>query len=511
MLSSLCKSARRSALILLLSAIILPSAPRAENRLVILHTNDTHSQIDPDASGLGGVARRKVLIDSIKAANPEVLLVDAGDAVQGTLYFTLFGGKVEQKVLNDLAYDIQILGNHEFDNGMEALAGNYKNARPTILSSNYRLDDSALDGMFKPYLIRRVGGKKVGIIAINLIPEGMIADKNSIGVKYLDGIKAANAYAWILKNMEGCDMVVAISHIGYEHEPGCADVDIATNSSDIDVIIGGHSHTLIDPQATQSKPWRVANLRGDSVLIAQTGKSGKYLGEIILDLDSLTAVSRVIRVDSRLDSRLDPAFVASLAPYKAKVDSVMNIRIGNAPATFEAESSLLNLISDVVFTLGEKFSGKRPDLAIMNKGGLRANLLRGPVTKGDIMQIMPFDNRVVVLEISGRDLLDALKVMGARGGDGVSSGVRAIYDIADGSIVSATIDGKPIDPSRTYTLATIDYLAGGGDYMIPLKNGRRIAESSDVIYDNIIDEFTHGSLHNKKLRPDSTRRMTPAK
>lgn len=482
----------------------------AGDRLVILHTNDTHSQIDPDSRNLGGMARRKVLIDSVRAANDNVMLVDAGDAVQGTLYFSLFGGEVERKLMNSLGYDIQILGNHEFDNGMDALANLYKGVNAEVLSSNYRLDDSSLKGLFKPYTIRRVGDKKVGFIAVNLIPDGMIAADKCRGVKYLDGLKAANAYAWMLKNMEGCDMVVALTHVGYENVPGYSDVDLAKGSEDIDVIIGGHSHTTINPDGA-SKPWRVANLRGDSVLIAHTGKGGAFLGEIDLDLDSRTSRSKLLRVDSRLDGRVDPSFENEIAPYRAKVDSVMAISIGYASADFPRSTPALdNLISDAVRTLGDRYAGRKTDLAIMNHGGLRADLRKGKITKGDIMQIMPFDNYVAVLEIKGSELMKAFDVMARRGGvDGVSSNVRLRYK--GDSCVEALVDGKPVDPERVYTLSTINYLADGGDYMTPLKEGRRIAGSPQVLYDDIIGLFTSGKFKGKKLRPDMTVRIAEEK
>ena len=169
--------------------------------LVILHTNDTHSQIDPDADGMGGVLRRKVLIDSVRKAQPNVLLVDAGDAWQGSLFFTLFDGEVEQKMLNALGYDIQILGNHEFDNGMEALARKYQAATPTRLSTNYDFRETPLDSMFVPYVIREIDNRKVGIIAINIDPKGLIDPANCIGLKYENGVEKANATAWFLKNI----------------------------------------------------------------------------------------------------------------------------------------------------------------------------------------------------------------------------------------------------------------------------------------------------------------------
>ena len=239
------------------------------DNLVILHTNDTHSQIDPNDKDQGGILRRKVLIDSVRSAEPNVLLIDAGDAVQGTLYFTLYGGEVERKMMNALGYDIQILGNHEFDNGVESLAEQWSGLTAEKITSNYDLRGTALEDIFKPYTVRRYGDKTVGILGINLDPAGMIASDKSEGVVYLDGIKAANSMAWYLKNVEHADVVVAVTHVGYDSDnpPTPSDVDLARASDDIDIIVGGHSHTLIDPRSASAPQYMVPNASGDSVLV----------------------------------------------------------------------------------------------------------------------------------------------------------------------------------------------------------------------------------------------------
>ncbi|MCM1504156.1 MAG: bifunctional metallophosphatase/5'-nucleotidase [Muribaculum sp.] len=434
------------------------------DNLVILHTNDTHSQIDPNDKGQGGILRRKVLIDSVRAAEPNVLLIDAGDAVQGTLYFTLYKGEVERKMMNALGYDIQVLGNHEFDNGVESLAEQWSGLNADKITSNYDLRGTALEGLFKPYAVRKIGGKTVGFLAINLDPAGMIACDKSEGVIYLDGIKAANSMAWYLRNVEHADVVVAITHVGYETEnpPTPGDVDIAGSSEDIDVIIGGHSHTLIDPASVNAPQWLVANAKGDSVLVVQTGSRGVNLGLIDIDLDTKSKTYRLLPVDSRLDDRIDPVASAILEPYRAGVDSLMNVKVGRMAQEMPHGSQLiLNWVADAMFDMGADFSDRPIDLAIVNKGGIRRGLPKGDITKGMIMTMLPFDNRLVVMDIKGSDLAGAFAVMAHRGGDGFS----------------ADFDYKNIDTDRTYRLVTIDYLANGGDYMEPLTHGTVLANS----------------------------------
>ncbi len=496
----------RTKVLSLIPAVCLVASVAVDaDKLVILHTNDTHSQIDSTDDGRGGILRRKVLIDSVRAAEPNVILIDAGDVVQGTLYFTLYAGEVERKMMNELGYDIQILGNHEFDNGVEALADMYSKMNASKLSTNYDFSGTALDGLFKPYEIREIGGKRIAFMGINIDPEGMIASKNCVGVKYLDGFKAANATAWHLKHNEKVDMVVAITHIGYEHDPGPGDVSLVRSSEDIDLVIGGHSHTLIDPTSDRSPECRVANADGDMVLIAQAGRKGQYVGEITIDLDDMSMNSRVIPVNGRFDGSIDGDAAGILEQYRRGVDSLQSIKVGHAKVDFTTSTpGLLNMMSDFVKDEGSRLLGEKVDMGIINKGGIRCGMPKGDISRGLIMQMLPFDNRLVVLEISGSDLLAALDVMASRGGDGVSDGVEALIDGQSHRCVSATIDGKAIDPDATYKVATIDYLANGGDYMKPLKNGTLLTKSNNVLYDDLI-KYLSGK--KKSLKPDNTQRM----
>ncbi len=475
-------------------------------RLVLLHTNDTHSQIDPLDNGQAGALRRKVLIDSVRNAEPNTLLIDAGDAVQGTLFFNLYKGEAEHKVMNLLGYDLAILGNHDFDNGSEELARNLKNDNATWLSTNYDLAGGVLEPYFKPYDIRRVGNRRVGFIAINLDPKGMISEGNYNGVKYLDAIKAANATAWHLKHNEKVDKVVAITHIGYKPTVGPGDVELASKSEDIDVIIGGHSHTTIDPlDRSGDTPWRVVNAVGDTVVVAQTGKSGKALGMITIDFDNGGVGYSLLPVDSRLDSRIQPQWQSVVEPYRHGVDSLMNVKIGNSPVAMPNDGqALLNLTSDFVKARGRQLRPEGVDLAIINKGGLRRGLPKGAITQGMIMSMMPFDNRVEVLALKGSDLKAALDVMAARGGDGVSREVDVV--MADGKSASVTVNGKPLDPDKTYHVATIDYLAKGGDYMEPLTRGTVEAKSGDVLYNDFIAWI---KANGRGIKADNTKRMRP--
>lgn len=474
------------------------------DRLVILHTNDTHSQIDPDSKGRGGVARRKVLVDSVRNAEPAAMLIDAGDAVQGTLFFSIFKGEVEDTLMNLLGYDIQILGNHEFDNSIDELADRWRGLGAECISTNYDLRATPLDSVIKPYAIRDFGDKRVGFIGINLDPDGMIAANHSEGVVYLDPVEATNATAWHLRHNERADYVVVVSHIGYSGRDLANDLDLARRSKGVDVIIGGHSHTSIDPSQPDAPLHRVANAVGDTVLIAQNGKGGATLGEITIDFNTGKIGSRLIPVDARLDSRTDGTVENILTPYRASIDSICAIKLAKASRELPHRSpELVNLISDIVAAEGKALSGRKIDLAIMNKGGIRCGIPKGAVTRGNVMEMMPFDNRVVVMDISGKDLLAAFDIMASQRGQGVSRSVAATYDPEARRCLSVTIGGEPIDPSATYTLATIDYLAGGGDYLTPLTHGKVTHTDPRIAFDAISDWFRA----HPKFSTDSKPRM----
>lgn len=461
-------------------AVILMSCKAADNTLVIVHTNDTHSNIDPLAdSDLGGVLRRGAFIDSIRAAHPNTLVVDAGDIVQGTLYFHLYKGEVEQKVLNELGYDVQILGNHEFDNGMEALRAMLSQAKPTLLATNYDLSESALNGLFQPWIVKEYGGKKVGILAINLDPKGMVAEGNYDGVKFLPWKETTQRTVDMLRKEQGCDYVIAVTHIGYsaskEKPELFGDVQVAEQTHGIDLIIGGHSHTLLD-QVT-----RIGN-----TTIVQCGRYGQYLGEITMNLNTGDITEKLILMDNRLDAKRSERLMQVLEPYRAGVDSLYNIEVARLEGTEALNGrtiALQNFAADFVSARGRELADG-VEGAISNKGGLRKTWSPGVISEGAALDMMPFKNKVVVIDIKGRDLIEALEIMKARQ-DYAVSGLGEI------------------DPEKTYRIATIDYLANGGDYMTPLTRAAKVAESEEPAYNDLLQYFKKHPV----IIPDNIQRL----
>lgn len=254
-------------------------------KLTILHTNDTHSQIEPTeksnlpTSDRGGYARRMGVIQQIRLQNGNVLLFDAGDFWQGTPYFNFYNGRIEVNGMNRMKYDAVTLGNHEFDNGIDTMAAILKNARFPVLTSNYQMDSTAMATLVKPYLIIRKAGLKIGVMALNVNPKGLIFKNNYKGMNYADPVETAINISNFLKRNEKCDLIICLSHLGADTlKQTLTDYDIIRKTRYIDVVIGGHSHQII----TQTK---VKNAAGKPVVLAQMGKSGLYLGRIDLELE----------------------------------------------------------------------------------------------------------------------------------------------------------------------------------------------------------------------------------
>jgi 5'-nucleotidase len=465
----------RNFMLLCLCALLAVPALHADH-LMIIAVNDTHSQIDPASDGKGGVARRRAIYDQLRAENPNTVLIHAGDAVQGTLFFSLYRGEVEYSLMDTLGYDIIILGNHEFDNGMDELAAHYRNVDAVKISTNYDVSGTPLNGLFQPYWVKAVGDKRVAFFGINVNPSGLIADMNCKDLRYSFAPDVADATARYLKEVLGMDYAVMVSHIGYSSyeptEPN--DSLIVSQSHYIDLVISSHSHSTIKPGSGKD---RIANADGKLIPIGQNGKSGKLVATYDLDLETGDIVYKHITVDADWDAAASryTAMNSWLDNYRHGVDSIMNNPVCTSARFMKNSSAALqNWVSDAAMEIIKEISGiKNIDCAIMNKGGIRTDMPKGTITEGLIGSMFPFDNRFVVLEMPGTELIESIKLMCGRGGDAVSKELKATYN-SKGELVKATINGKKIDPNKTYIVATIDYLANGGDYMVPMTRCKQL-------------------------------------
>ncbi len=248
-------------------------------KLTILHTNDMYSHIHPFTSGrnkgLGGMAQRAALIKQIRKQEEHVLLLDAGDIFQGTPYFNVYGGELEFKLMSEMKYDAVTLGNHDFDNGLEGLKKQLPHANFPFLIANYDFSDTILKNTFKPYKVFRKGDLKIGVFGIGIELDGLVPKKLYQNTVYQDPISTANHYANLLKQKEKCDLVICLSHLGFKYkEEKISDMTFASQTRDIDLIIGGHTHTFL------KKPVKQLNLDEKEVLINQVGWAGINIGKI---------------------------------------------------------------------------------------------------------------------------------------------------------------------------------------------------------------------------------------
>ena len=252
-------------------------------KITILHTNDVHSHIDPFPvdhprnPNMGGAARRAAIIENIRKEEEHVLLLDAGDIFQGTPYFNYYGGELEFKLMSMIQYDLATIGNHDFDNGIEGLYAQLPHAQFEFVSANYDFKNTVLDSHVKPYKIFNKGGIKIGVFGLGIELEGLVDKKAYKETVYLNPIEVAQDMARILKHNKKCDLVICLSHLGfsYKNEPNkVSDLDLAKKTKDIDLIIGGHTHTFLE------KPVIQKNSEGKEVMINQVGCYGINLGRV---------------------------------------------------------------------------------------------------------------------------------------------------------------------------------------------------------------------------------------
>ena len=274
--------------------------------ITILHTNDTHSQIDPlpendrQYPGKGGVARRATLVKRVRAENPNTLMIDAGDVFQGTPYFNFFKGEVEYKAMSLIGYDVGTLGNHEFDNGVDSLAAATKFANFDLVSSNYDVRGTPLEARIKPYVVRVLSGVRVGLFGLGVSPQNLITPDNFKGVKFLDPVKTAREMVQTLRQRESCTLVVGMSHLGYFPKPKegeVGDSQVAEQVDGIDFIASGHTHTFM------TKPAVVKSPNGGNTIIFQVGRSGIYVGRVDLKVRG----GKVVAAAGKLLDLRDPS------------------------------------------------------------------------------------------------------------------------------------------------------------------------------------------------------------
>lgn len=268
----------------------------AAYKLTVLHTNDQHSRIEPFDSSYsrnpnqGGFARRATLIQQIRSQEKNVLLLDAGDIFQGTPYFNFYGGELEFKLMSMMGYDAATMGNHDFDNGLEGFLKALPNAKFPFITSNYDFSNTILDGKTEKYKIFKKDGIKVGLFGVGIELDGLVGKKQYQETKYLNPVEIAQHYADFLRKEKGCDLVICLSHIGYDYRDDAdkiSDKKLAAQTDNIDLILGGHTHTFLP------EPQSFTNKSGKNVLVNQVGWAGLLLGRIDFYFDKNKSLQNI--------------------------------------------------------------------------------------------------------------------------------------------------------------------------------------------------------------------------
>lgn len=459
----------------------------------ILHMNDVHGRVDPiqpDPKGpfVGGLARAARLVFDLRAERPgQVLLLSAGDMIHGTNVANMFQGRPVIECMNLMYFDAMTLGNHEFNFGQQVLSDLSGRSLFPFLGANV----GNAKAFAKPYVVKEVNGLKVAVIGLSAQETPIVTHpKNVEGLTFDDPIAAAKKAVSQVGNV---DLIVALTHIGAD-----LDVKLAQEVPQIDVIVGGHSHTQLD------QPKKV----GDTIIV-QDGEYGKFLGR----LDVKVAGGKVVSYEGKLvpvANELIPVtgIDAVISAANSSLNSVLGTVIGETKVALDGEranvrtreTNLGNFIADVMR------NAVGADVAIANGGGIRASLPAGPMKVGDVFTIVPFDNTVVLLEATGAQILKALenglgKYPEQLGAFCQISGMTVLFDPAKpaGSrVVEVKVAGAPLDPAKLYKVATNDFMAAGGDGYTSLKEARLISNTGEMLRDAVVKVLrTAGSIEPK--------------
>ncbi len=441
--------------------------------LRILYVNDfhgfaeSHKRIGSDDLQ-GGIAYLAYRATQLKKEKPSLLLA-AGDMIQGDTWANLFSGKPAIEVMNAMAFDAMVVGNHEFDFGKAVLARRVEEAKFPILAANVVGFDS-----LKPYAIREINGLKIAIIGV-VTEETPSAThpSNVAGLQFLPVTKTVEKYVAQLRDK--VDLVVVLSHIGYN-----ADMALAGTVKGIDVIVGGHSHTKA-----------VKEIVVGNTVIVQAWEHALALGILDLTIEGgkITSVSDRLENITPATAKKDEKVAAIVESYAAEVNKSMGRVIGQATVDLSmenarsAESNLGNFVADII----RKESGA--EAAIINGGGLRTSIMKGPVTVGNIYSTLPFNNYIIAIRLTGQQIKDALEWglsgIGTKEGRFPQvSGITFTYspERETGKRVrTVTVTGKPLDLSRQYTVATNDFLAAGGDGYQVFREAIRQAPDFEIL------------------------------
>ncbi|GGL67796.1 5'-nucleotidase [Deinococcus aerolatus] len=491
---------------LLLSAALLGTASAAPITITVLHTDDLHGHLEPTKIGenmYGGYARQTTLIKQFGAQDPNPLILSGGDTFQGTLFYNVYKGLADVLFMNYQRYDAMAVGNHEFDDGPAALAKFVDKAKFPVLAANIDVStEPLLKDRIKPYAILNVGGEKVGVIGA-VTPDLPLISSPGDNVKMLDLMKSLQASADVLKG-QGINKIFLVSHLGYTLEQ-----EVAKTVSGIDVIVGGHSHTLLGtfnnkdfPASEGPYPTVANNPDGNKTLLVAAWEWGKVLGRLQVKFDDAGAVQswegNPIPVSA--DIAEDDTARRMVATLTVPIASLRRQVVGNAPIGLNGsrevvrkrESGMANVLADAALAAGKQAGAQ---LALVNGGGVRASIDAGPITFDEAITVQPFGNSLSLLDLTGAQIRAALEHGVATWSENkgqflhVSKGMSYTFDLskpAGSRVTAVTLDGQPLDNAKTYKVATNNFTAGGGDGFTMFKGAPRL-DTGKLDVDILVD------------------------
>lgn len=472
-------------LVLVIITMLSVSMPLWAAQVIILHTNDVHSRVEPHGTDqIGGRVRVATLVDEVREMyGPEkVLLLDVGDAIHGMNIDNLFGGLPSIEIMNAMGYDAFTLGNHEFNYGQQVLAERIADAEFKTLAANVTKEDGSL---FTDYsaMIKEVNGVKVGIIGFSPEDTPIVTHpKNVEGLVFHDPIAIAKQTVKIIR--PEVDVLIALSHLGFNK-----DVELAEAVPEFDLIVGGHSHTTLETAHEVN-----------GVLIVQAHEYANNLGFVYLEVEGKEIVTResfLIPANADVEKH---AQVQSIIDYwNGQLQERLGTVIGSSNISWDGErasvrtkeTNLGNLVADVI----RQAAGS--DIAVTNGGGIRASIPAGDIRVADVYNTLPFDNSLVVVEMMGMDILEALE-HGARllpeqnGAFLQVSGITYEVDqnaLPGGRVINVKVGGNRLAAGEYYTVATNDFLAAGGDGYETFLNANLVAETGIMLRDVMVDHI----------------------
>ncbi len=474
-------------ILVLVSSIFIftgcPSKPKVY-KITVLYMNDTHAHYVPYKPGnspdetVGGFARAMTVIRKTRKSNlvskRETILLHAGDVSAGTLYSTIFRGRMGQKLISKMKFDAMVVGNHEFDYGYHLLKKFKLESDLKILSANIVDEDGKKQ--FKEFFIKRFEGKDLQIIIFGLTTPTTVYTthpKNVRGLKFLDPIETANK---VLNQFHEEDLIIALTHLGVED-----DKKLAESCPKIDLIVGGHSHTKIEQPLKINKTLicqagAYAEFIGKLDIDVENGQIIKYNGELIRLTEEFEEDEKIANLIEKFKKKVDVRFEKKVAESKVFLD-------GEKKSVRSKETNLGKLICKIMRI------NVRADIALMNGGGIRASIQKGDIKLKDIYSVLPFDSTLVTINLKGKYLLEVLqRSADLKPGDGGKLHTYGItYTNKKGKIEILKIRKEPFDPEKNYKIALNNFIAEGGDgYTIFQEKGEDFVDTGLIIRDALI-------------------------